>query len=57
MDKQQGLQLLEDLRAKERQLYVKGEDKQRLELLRSIKNIEKILGIETVTGDTCESCT
>lgn len=57
MDKQQGLAILEDLRTRERQLYLQGEDKQRLELLRSIKNIEKILGIETVTGDSCESCT
>jgi len=57
MDKEQGLTILKDLRTKERQLFLQGEDKQRLELLRSIKNIESILGIETVTGDSCESCT
>lgn len=55
--KENAIKLLEELKVKERQLYIKGDDLGLESLRKSMSNIRSMFGIvEEVLDKTCESC-
>lgn len=56
-DKQKAIDLINELKQIERKFYLKGDDKERLEVVKKIERIRNLFGIPNEFEDkTCESC-
>lgn len=57
-NKQYAIDLINELKQIERKLYLKGDDKERLEVVKKIERIRNLFGIPNEFNDgICESCT